>query len=42
MNAADPREVVAERFVAEREVGRGGVGIVYRAMDLATGIPVAL
>src|SRR4051812_4525003 len=42
MTQADPREVVAERFVAEREVGRGGVGIVYRATDLLTGVPVAL
>ncbi len=42
MTDADPREVVAERFVAEREVGRGGVGIVYRAADLLTGTPVAL
>ena len=42
MNPADPREVVAERFVAEREVGRGGVGIVYRAMDLVSSAHVAL
>jgi hypothetical protein len=30
------------RFVIEREVGRGGVGIVYRALDQLTGLPVAL
>jgi len=42
MTEADPPEVVAQRFVAEREVGRGGVGIVYRATDLVSGEPVAL
>ncbi len=30
------------RFVIEREVGRGGAGIVYRARDLKTDLPVAL
>ncbi len=30
------------RFVVEREVGRGGVGIVYRAQDQVTGQNVAL
>ena len=30
------------RFEVEREVGRGGVGIVYRAIDQMTGQPVAL
>lgn len=33
---------LADRFVVEREVGRGGVGIVYRAHDQASGQPVAL
>jgi serine/threonine protein kinase/tetratricopeptide (TPR) repeat protein len=35
-------ELVAGRFRVEREVGRGGVGIVYRAVDVTTGRPVAL
>jgi tetratricopeptide (TPR) repeat protein len=35
-------EPLAGRFVIEREVGRGGVGIVYRAIDEVTGAPVAL
>jgi tetratricopeptide (TPR) repeat protein len=34
-------ERVGGRFVIEREVGRGGVGIVYRALDTVTGAPVA-
>ncbi len=42
MTEADPRELFADRFVAEREVGRGAVGIVYRATDLVTGEPIAL
>ncbi|MCL2448175.1 MAG: protein kinase, partial [Polyangiaceae bacterium] len=33
---------LADRFVIEREVGRGGVGIVYRAHDLVSGTDVAL
>ncbi len=33
---------LAGRFVIEREVGRGGVGIVYRARDERSGNPVAL
>ncbi|HEY8038152.1 MAG TPA: protein kinase [Polyangiaceae bacterium] len=33
---------LAGRFVIEREVGRGGVGIVYRAHDEMTGQAVAL
>ncbi|MBM4363758.1 MAG: protein kinase, partial [Deltaproteobacteria bacterium] len=31
-----------DRFRIEREVGRGGAGIVYRAVDGLTGLPVAL
>jgi len=34
--------LLAGRFVIEREVGRGGVGIVYRARDEVSGAPVAL
>ena len=34
--------LLAGRFVIEREVGRGGVGIVYRATDEVSGSPVAL
>ena len=37
-----PTHLLAERFVVEREVGRGGVGIVYRAHDQVSGQPVAL
>jgi serine/threonine protein kinase/tetratricopeptide (TPR) repeat protein len=39
--AVAPR-LLAGRFVVEREVGRGGVGIVYRAHDEVSGQPVAL
>lgn len=35
-------EPLCDRFALEREVGRGGVGVVYRALDLHTGRPVAL
>jgi hypothetical protein len=38
----EPGEVVAERFVIERVAGTGGMGTVYRALDRATGAPVAL
>lgn len=34
--------VLGGRFVVEREVGRGGVGVVYRAIDTASNRPVAL
>ncbi|MEZ4262105.1 MAG: protein kinase [Polyangiaceae bacterium] len=34
--------LLAGRFVIEREVGRGGVGIVYRALDKVTSTDVAL
>jgi eukaryotic-like serine/threonine-protein kinase len=33
---------LGNRFEIDREVGRGGVGIVYRAIDTTTGQPVAL
>lgn len=35
-------EVVAERFVIESLAGTGGMGAVYRALDIATGQRVAL
>ena len=41
MTAAQSQPL-AGRFVIEREVGRGGVGIVYRALDQVSGQPVAL
>ncbi|MBN2194843.1 MAG: protein kinase [Polyangiaceae bacterium] len=33
---------VGRRFVVEREVGRGGAGVVYRAIDTVSAQPVAL
>jgi serine/threonine protein kinase len=36
------RRRLGRRFVVEREVGRGGVGIVYRAFDLVSERTVAL
>jgi tetratricopeptide (TPR) repeat protein len=39
---APASQPLAGRFVVEREVGRGGVGIVYRAHDQVSGQPVAL
>ncbi len=38
----DPGTVVAERFEIERHVTSGGMGAVYRARDLHTGLAVAL
>jgi predicted ATPase len=40
--AAPAGHKLGGRFIIEREVGRGGVGIVYRAHDLVTLQPVAL
>lgn len=34
--------VVANRYRLESEIGRGGIGIVYRATDLETGLVVAV
>src|SRR5258708_35687219 len=34
--------VVADRFVVERLAGRGGMGLVYRAVDRVSGEPVAI
>ena len=42
MTVAAFQGLLAGRFVIEREVGRGGVGIVYRARDEVTGSLVAL
>ena len=42
MTAPLSAQRLADRFVVEREVGRGGVGIVYRAHDLVSGQDVAL
>jgi len=35
-------DVVSERFEIERHAGEGGMSVVYRALDRASGAPVAL
>ena len=46
MHPSGPRDgslsVINDRFAIEREAGRGGMGIVYKAVDLNTGHSVAL
>ncbi len=42
MTAFASQASVGGRFLIEREIGRGAVGIVYRAMDELTNQPVAL
>jgi len=37
-----PGDVIADRFEIERRVGSGGMGIVFRARDRASGEPVAV
>jgi serine/threonine protein kinase len=36
------REALADRYAIEREIGRGGMAVVYRAHDLRHDRPVAL
>src|SRR5262245_29229827 len=35
-------DVVDDRFVLEKQAGVGGMGIVFRALDTSSGLPVAL
>ena len=37
-----PQDVIGGRFTVEREVGKGAVGVVYRAFDTITRTLVAL
>lgn len=38
----DPGAVLANRYVIDAELGRGGLGIVYRAVDRVIGEPIAI
>ncbi len=40
--AKGPAQIVAGRYRIERQLGRGGAASVYKALELATGRPVAL
>lgn len=42
MKFLEPGLTLVDRFVVESFVGRGGMSIVYRALDRATNAPVAL
>src|SRR5262249_54043428 len=42
MSALEPGALYANRFEIERQAGRGGMGVVYRARDRYTGAAVAL
>jgi hypothetical protein len=42
MTAIATNALLGNRFLVDREIGRGAVGVVYRATDTVTGQPVAL